>query len=95
MCPLLPPPAHTGRPRADDRRIIEGILYVLVIGCRWQNLPREYGAPTTVWRRLKRWGEEGIWERMWCAVSTPTSNLTPPPSDRELLCLLPLIEPSD
>jgi transposase len=63
--PLLPPPAHTGRPRADDRRTIEGIFYVLTTGCRWQDLPREYGAPTTVWRRLKRWGEEGVWERIW------------------------------
>jgi transposase len=63
--PLLPPPACTGRPRADDRRSIEGILYVLLTGCRWQDLPREYGAPTTVWRRLKRWGEEGVWERIW------------------------------
>jgi transposase len=66
--PLLPPPARTGRPRADDRRTIEGILYVLITGCRWQDLPREYGAPTTVWRRLKRWGEEGVWERIWRAA---------------------------
>lgn len=66
--PFLPPPARTGRPRADDRRTIEGILYVLITGCRWQDLPREYGAPTTVWRRLKRWGEEGIWERIWRAA---------------------------
>ena len=66
--PLLPPPAHTGRPRADDRRTIEGILYILITGCRWQDLPREYGAPTTVWRRLKRWGEEGVWERIWRAT---------------------------
>ncbi len=66
--PLLPPPARTGRPRADDRRTIEGILYILITGCRWQDLPREYGAPTTVWRRLKQWGEEGIWERLWRAA---------------------------
>lgn len=66
--PLLPPPAQTGRPRADDRRTIEGILYVLITGCRWQDLPREYGAPTTAWRRLKRWGEEGVWERIWRAA---------------------------
>jgi transposase len=46
--PLLPTPARTGRPRADDRRTVEGILYVLIMGCRWQDLPREYGAPTTV-----------------------------------------------
>jgi transposase len=33
--PLLPPPAHTGRPRANDRRTIAGILYILITGCRW------------------------------------------------------------
>jgi transposase len=66
--PLLPPPARTGRPRADDRQTIEGIVYVLITGCRWQDLPREYGAPTTVWRRLKRWGQMGVWERIWRAA---------------------------
>lgn len=66
--PLLPPPARTGRPRADDRRAIEGILYILITGCRWQELPREYDAPTTVWRRLKRWSEAGVWEHIWRAA---------------------------
>src|SRR5690242_8509540 len=55
-------------PRADDRRTIEGIAYILTTGCRWQDLPREYGAPTTVWRRLRRWGEEGVWELIWRAA---------------------------
>lgn len=66
--PLLPPPARPGRPRADDCRTVGGILYVLITGCRWQDLPREYGALTTVWRRLKRWGEAGVWERTWRAA---------------------------
>jgi transposase len=66
--PLLPPPARTGQPRANDRQTIDGILYVLITGCRWQDLPREYGAPTTVWRRLKHWGELGVWERIWRAA---------------------------
>lgn len=65
---LLPSPARTGRPRADDRRTIEGILYVLITGCRWQDLPYDYRAATTVWRRLKRWGEADIWERIWRAA---------------------------
>jgi transposase len=30
---------------ADGRRTIEGILYILITGCRWQDLPREYGRP--------------------------------------------------
>src|SRR5262249_41972072 len=46
----LPPSARTGHPRADDRRTIEGVLDMLITGCRWQDLPREDGAPTTVRR---------------------------------------------
>ncbi len=30
--PLLPPKAKVGRPRIDDRTVINGILYVLVTG---------------------------------------------------------------
>ena len=66
--PLLPAPARTGRPRADDRQTVEAILYVLRTGCRWQDLPREYGAPVTAWRRLRRWEEDGVWERIWRAL---------------------------
>ena len=32
---LLPRPAARGRPRADDREVINGILYVTWTGCRW------------------------------------------------------------
>jgi transposase len=28
-----------GRPRADDRRCLNVILYVLITGCRWNDLP--------------------------------------------------------
>jgi len=35
LVPSIPVPAHTGRPRADDRSTINGILYVLLSGCRW------------------------------------------------------------
>ncbi|MEM2405737.1 MAG: transposase [Candidatus Methanomethylicia archaeon] len=37
--PLLPPKAKTGRPRINDRLVINGILYVLVTGCRWMDIP--------------------------------------------------------
>jgi transposase len=53
--PLLPPRFRVGRTRADDRRIINGILYVLTTGCRWMDMPPEYGSYKTAWRRLKRW----------------------------------------
>jgi len=63
--PLLPPPAPTGRPRAHDRRTLEGILYVLRNGCRWHDLPECYGNPVTCWRRFVRWEANGVWEAIW------------------------------
>jgi transposase len=63
--PLLPPKASTGRPRADDRRTLNGILYVLTTGCRWMEMPKEYGSHKTAWRRLKEWQERGVWEGLW------------------------------
>ena len=61
---FMPPPSRRGRPRLDDRRVLNGILYVLTTGCRWADIPREYGHPTTVWRRLRRLQEEGIWQKI-------------------------------
>lgn len=63
--PLLPAPAREGRPRADDRRTLEGILYVLRTGCRWHDLPVAYGNPVTCWRRFARWEADGTWEQVW------------------------------
>ena len=37
--PLLPPRSRVGRPRADDRMVLNGILYVLTTGCRWMDIP--------------------------------------------------------
>jgi transposase len=68
IAPHLPPPKRTGRPRADDRKTLEGILWVLRTGARWQDVPREYGSATTCWRRLKEWEESGVWETLWRAV---------------------------
>jgi putative transposase len=41
--PLLPKPVRTGRRRANDREVINGILYVLVTGCSWEYLPHDIG----------------------------------------------------
>lgn len=57
-----------GRPRADDRQTVNGILYVLKTGCAWADLPREYGSATTCWRRLDQWSRDGTWERVWRAL---------------------------
>ena len=67
--PLLPKPKPgPGRPPADPRKTLNGILYVLKTGCTWADMPRQYGSPTTCWRRLKQWSEDGTWERIWRAL---------------------------
>lgn len=68
ISPLLPEKRGLGRPRANDRRVFEGILYVLRTGCRWKDMPQEFGASVTAWRRLKRWEEQGVWERIWLTL---------------------------
>lgn len=62
--PLLPTDVR-GKERADDRRVISGILHVLKSGCRWCDCPPEYGPPTTIYNRFTRWAERGVWERLF------------------------------
>lgn len=62
--PSLPPRAYTGRPRANDRMAVNGILYVLMSGCRWMDMPSKYGSHKTVWERHKKWSERGVWKRV-------------------------------
>ena len=66
--PLLPRKKRRGRNRVDDLRTINGILFVLRTGCRWKDMPREYGAPATCWLRLVRWQREGVWTRVLRAL---------------------------
>jgi transposase len=63
--PLLPARSRTGRPRADDRRTLNAILYVLRTGCAWRDLPEKYGDDSTAHRRLQRWQQEGVWRRIY------------------------------
>jgi transposase len=67
LAPLLPKQRFKkgGRPRADDRKTLEGILWILKTGSQWGQLPQDYGSPMTCWRRLQRWQDDGVWDRMW------------------------------
>ena len=58
--PLLPPSGR-GPVRADDRRVVNGIFYVLRTGSPWRDLPERYGPYTTVYNRFTRWARRGVW----------------------------------
>jgi transposase len=68
--PLLPIPArryrYPGRKRLDDRKCLNGILYVLATGIAWEQLPKQLdcGSGMTCWRRLRDWNDAGLWDRL-------------------------------
>jgi len=63
--PLLPPPAHRGRPRERNlREILNGIFYLLRSGCAWRLLPKEFGPWSTLHDYYRRWRRQGLWEQL-------------------------------
>ena len=67
--PLLPPDAHTGRPRNDDREVINGILYVLTTGCGWEYLPHDIETSwRTCHRRLLDYQRRRVWQKIVSAL---------------------------
>lgn len=57
--PLLPASGTKGRPRVDDRRVINGMLYKCKTGIAWRDLPQRYGPWKTVYNRFWRWARNG------------------------------------
>ena len=66
--PLLPR-AGLGKARVDDRRVVNGIFYVLRTGTPWRDLPERYGPYTTVYNRFNRWAKKGVWLAMFEALA--------------------------
>ncbi len=62
--PLLPTGGR-GPKRADDRRVLNGIFYILRTGAAWRDLPGRYGPRTTVYNRYARWARRGIWKAIF------------------------------
>jgi transposase len=67
--PMLPNKPR-GVPRVDDRRILNGIFWVLRSGAPWRDLPENYGPPTTCYNRFVRWRRAGIWDRTMNGLAT-------------------------
>ena len=83
--PLMPGRAERprgGRPRRDDRRVLNGIFFVLRTGTPWRDLPERYGPYTTAYNRFNRWAKEGVWVRVF--ARRPLAGLDA--IDRQLDC---------
>lgn len=67
--PLLPNKPR-GVPRVDDRRVLNGIFWVLRSGAPWRDLPERYGPRTTCYNRFNRWRQAGVWDRLMDAITS-------------------------
>src|SRR4249919_2766856 len=66
--PMLPNKPR-GVPRVNDRRVLNGIFWVLRSGAPWRDLPKSYGPHTTCYNRFVRWRRAGVWDRMMDALA--------------------------
>ncbi len=57
-------PKYHGKPRADDRRVLSGIIFINRNGLRWRDAPKEYGLHKTLYNRWKRWSEKGVFAQI-------------------------------
>jgi len=64
--PLLPKPVKRadgkGRPRVDNRAILNGILWVMRTGAPWHDMPNRYPPYQTCHRRFQEWVKAGTFE---------------------------------
>lgn len=60
---LLPAAKPGGRPRSVCLwSVLNGILYVVVQGCKWRDLPGDLPPWQTVYTYFRNWKKEGTWQ---------------------------------
>ena len=78
--PLLPPEntGKKGRPRKDDRMMLNGILWLNHSGAQWRQLPERYGPWQSDYARFAKWRDDGILENIFNELSkeADTENLS-------------------
>lgn len=69
--PLLPAQhSGKGRPMRDHRQVLEGVIYRYRCGIAWRDLPASFGPWQTVWKRHRRFSEDGTWDKIHQALLT-------------------------
>src|ERR1700751_750820 len=62
------PRKPTGRRTADWRAALDGIMFRIRTGGRWEQLPRKFGPKSTVHDWFQRWCQGGVMEGIWAVL---------------------------
>lgn len=52
----------------DHRQVVEGVIYRYRCGLAWRDLPESFGPWQTVWKRHRRFSEDGTWDKIHQAL---------------------------
>ena len=66
-------PKSHGKPRVDDRRVLSGIIFINRNGLRWCDAPKEYGPAKTLYKRWKRWSDNGVFARITMGLTAESA----------------------
>ena len=70
VAPLLPGKhGDPGRSARDNRLFMEAVLWMARAGAPWRDLPAQFGAWNSVFRRFRRWARKGVFDRLFAALS--------------------------
>ena len=58
-----------GRPWSEQRKVFNGILWVLRTGAPWKDMPPRYGPYQTAHRRFQNWVRSGVIENVLLALA--------------------------
>ena len=64
-----------GRPGADNRSTVEGILWIARTGAPWRDLPEEFGKWNTVYQRFRRWSRAGVLSQLFYVLTAALLDL--------------------
>lgn len=54
----------------DHRQVVEGVIYRYRCGLAWRDLPASFGPWQTVWKRHRRFSQDGTWDTIHRALLT-------------------------
>ncbi len=65
---------HVGGTAKDNRLFVEAVIYRYRAGIPWADLPRRFGDPKAIHKRMRRWCESGVFDSMFKLLASDHDN---------------------